>query len=339
MLTYEEFREELAKGVPEYLPENIREEGLEIQTITSLNNQEREILIPAGTPEAGSYLSRPVLYLDDIYRQYENRPIGVDEICREVAEGLVSAISRAPDPVEILSQVSEDKVFACLINRERNETLLSKTPHLILGDLAVICKAPVSGEKMGLGTVTVDNALMEKKGWNKDDMFISAVDNMQEKDPLLISRMEDAIALFPDSTDGKKEYTFDELSDLPTDTFMYVVSNKQHLYGDGLIFMKDKVEMLSEKLEASLILIPSSVHEIIVVTDSSPDLAKSCIAMVREVNLSNVDPKEQLSNSIYRFDKDRREMERYTDDGRIEEMKLEDPDEIREPKMKTGQER
>ena len=52
---------------------------------------------------------------------------------------------------------------------------------------------------------------------------------------------------------------------------------------------------------------------------------KTCITMVRDVNETAVDPKERLSDSIYRYDRDRRALEMYGQDGNIRDIKLEVP--------------
>ena len=321
MLSYEEFTEELVHQIPDYLPAELQERGLEVQSIVATNDTKRDALTPAGTSEGMS--SKPVMYLDEIYRQYQEHNLDVQEMCRIVADEMKKSINRAPNPDLIDKQITLDHAFISMINLEANKEYLKSVPHLVYGDLAVVYKIPVSEKSMGQGAVTITKSLMEKKGWSPELLFISACENMRNE--LLVTRMEDT--LFPEPGAGKTEFGFDELSDLPeSETNMFVVSNRSRFWGDGVFLMQEELGKLSEKLDASLVVIPSSVHETIVVPDRGDGFAKDCLVMVKEVNQSTVDPKEQLSDSIYRFDRDSQKLERYGQDGSVQEMKLVNPE-------------
>ena len=178
---------------------------------------------------------------------------------------------------------------------------------------------------MGTGAVTVTNSLMERKGWTQEELFNAAYENMQEQ--MIVSRMEDT--LFPDPEPGnrKTEFTFSELSEMSDESSnMYVVTNKPRFWGDGILLMQENLAKLSEVLDSSLVLIPSSVHETIAVPERGADFARDCLSMVKDVNQSTVDPKEQLSDSVYRYDRESRKLERFDQDGSVQEMKLVNPD-------------
>ena len=321
MLSYEEFTEELVHQIPDYLPAELQERGLEIQPIVATNDTQRDVLTPAGTPEGMS--SKPVMYLDEIYRQYQEHHLDVQEMCRIVADEMKKSINRAPNPDLIDKQITLDHAFVSMINLEANKEYLKSVPHLVYGDLAVVYKIPVSEKTMGQGAVTVNKALMEKKGWTQEELFNAAYENM--KSELIVTRMEDAI--FPSSDIKKCEYSFDELSEMPeAESNMLVVTNRARFWGDGIFLMQEELGKLSETLDASLVVIPSSVHETIVVPDRGAGFAKDCLTMVKEVNQSSVDPKEQLSDSVYRFDQDTRKLERFSQDGSVQEMKLMNPE-------------
>lgn len=58
----------------------------------------------------------------------------------------------------------QDKICYKLINRDKNKELLADTPYLPFHDLAVIFYVVVSEDRVGTGTVTVHNHLMEMWG-------------------------------------------------------------------------------------------------------------------------------------------------------------------------------
>ena len=50
MLSYKEFTEELVHQIPDYLPAEFQERGLEVQPFVAINDTQRDVLTPAGTP-------------------------------------------------------------------------------------------------------------------------------------------------------------------------------------------------------------------------------------------------------------------------------------------------
>ena len=329
MLSYEEFTEELAKMLPDFLPEELKARGVEIEPLVTTNDQHRDVLMPAGTPEGVS--GKPLMYLDDAYRQYRKDEMSMEKVCGMIAGTLAESMRHIPDVNRIDQQMKPENVFISLINLKENREYLKNIPHLVLGDLAVVYKIPVKDEKMGQGTVTVNKGLMERMGLSEEQLFTTAYGNMKTTMPLVIERMQDTLFLDPSARSGKTSFTFDELEDLETeDCSMFVVSNENRFWGDGFILMKENIEKLSERLGASLIIIPSSVHETIVVPDTIPDLLPNCLQMVKDVNTTTVDPKEQLSDSIYRYDRDRGELEIHTQDGDIRDLRLQMPEGERE---------
>lgn len=91
----------------------------------------------------------------------------------------------------------------------------------------------------------------------------------------------------------------DELG-IPDFIPMWVISNKSKLRGAAAILATDKVKKFaSDNGFTSLIVIPSSIHECILVSDelSLADISQ----MVKDTNSTLVDPTEQLSDTAYFF--------------------------------------
>ena len=93
---------------------------------------------------------------------------------------------------------------------------------------------------------------------------------------------------------------------------MYVISNEANIFGAASMLYEDKLDELSEKLDLSLYILPSSVHECIAISDkfgNPDDLAE----MVYEINMDQVKLDERLSNQVYRYDKDAKTLRLATD--------------------------
>ena len=104
---------------------------------------------------------------------------------------------------------------------------------------------------------------------------------------------------------GMDEETMEAmLADLPAaeDVPMTVVSNERGLNGAASLFYPDQMDKVAEKIGGDYYILPSSIHEQLVVPDdgnmSSVDLGN----MVREVNATQVSPAERLSDEVYHYD-------------------------------------
>lgn len=104
------------------------------------------------------------------------------------------------------------------------------------------------------------------------------------------------------------KYTFATMSEtlnLPafTDEMpMYILTNAEMNYGAGLIMNQSILRRVLDKINEDVYILPSSTHELIVLPASFVDNAQDLTNMVHSINLSCVDPKDRLSNDVYKVD-------------------------------------
>ena len=81
---------------------------------------------------------------------------------------------------------------------------------------------------------------------------------------------------------------------------LYVLTNKIGINGAAVILYDNVLKMIAEELESDLIILPSSIHEVIVIKDdgADPDILKQIVC---EVNLCEVTAVEVLSGNVYRY--------------------------------------
>ena len=83
---------------------------------------------------------------------------------------------------------------------------------------------------------------------------------------------------------------------------MYVLTNKQKMFGAGVIFYPGILELIESILGDHFYILPSSVHECILVPDQGQYSRIELKRMVKEVNDSQVEDEEILSYEIYYYD-------------------------------------
>ena len=76
--------------------------------------------------------------------------------------------------------------------------------------------------------------------------------------------------------------------------------------------MRDEevMSLIAEKLGSDLIVIPSSIHETIILKETENMSVRELNAMVKAVNAEAVDPQERLGNFVYRFDREAQRLEK-----------------------------
>ena len=132
--------------------------------------------------------------------------------------------------------------------------------------------------------------------WNVDPerMIDDALHNSPMVLPPAFGSIRDAIrAMHP------------ELSDLlayDSDPRMYYLSNRTRVYGASAMFYPDIMEVISGQLDADLFILPSSLHEIIILPDHGEDPSE-LLSVVREINEEYIEEQDVLSTSIFYYDR------------------------------------
>lgn len=88
----------------------------------------------------------------------------------------------------------------------------------------------------------------------------------------------------------------------------YLVSNRRGKLGAICMCYPGVLESLSQRFEASLYVIPSSIHECMVIPDYDV-FPEECLSdMVRDVNEKTVKPQEILSDHVYYYHRESGEL-------------------------------
>ncbi len=90
----------------------------------------------------------------------------------------------------------------------------------------------------------------------------------------------------------------DEASSPDMEVPIYVVRNSECIYGATALLHEECFAELADKLEDDLCIIPSSIHELLVISLKEVKM-EWIISTIREVNATEVDPKEVLADHPY----------------------------------------
>lgn len=151
----------------------------------------------------------------------------------------------------------------------------STAPHKKLSDLVFVYQFELSP---GLNVV-ITNDMLKMWGVSKSQL---------EKD---------AAEIAPKN----RKMQFGLFTGFPGSSGMVCVTNETFINGAGVVGYPDFFEKAAKKMGGSFYLIPSSIHEVILVKDDGRITAKELDAMVAEVNRTQVKPEERLSWCSYHY--------------------------------------
>ena len=244
----------------------------------------------------------PTIYLDSLYELYTNGE-NIKSIIRQIELIYEQNKNNVTFDVNILKHFDtiKDKIVYKVVNYRSNEKLLEQVPHKRILDLAVVFYCLLDNEYGRSATALIYNNNL--KNWNVtiDDVYKAALKNTPD---LLHSKISSMAALFEKcgvNVDGEEV----DLKDyVPSD--MYVLTNVSKLNGAACILYENVLYDFAQKLGADLYILPSSVHEVILLPKLSVFEKDELVNMVKEVNTEGVAADEVLSDHVYEYNRTER---------------------------------
>ena len=244
----------------------------------------------------------PTIYLDSFYELYTNGE-NIKNIIRQIEVIYEQNKNNVTFDVNILKHFDtiKDKIVYKVVNYRSNEKLLEQVPHKRILDLAVVFYCLLDNEYGRSATALIYNNNL--KNWNVtiDDVYEAALKNRPD---LLHSKISSMAALFEKcgvNVDGEEV----DLKDyVPSD--MYVLTNESKLNGAACILYENVLYDFAQKLGADLYILPSSVHEVILLPKLSMFEKDELVNMVKEVNTEGVAADEVLSDHVYEYNRTER---------------------------------
>ena len=233
-----------------------------------------------------------IVYIDGYIADIENEMLNVDRAADEIVQRIEDkAVLGYYSDVQEFAKIVNSKesilgnVRYLLVNKKWNEADLDSYPHKDYLDLAVLYEVRNKNASM---SVKITNDIMQNFGITFEELDKAANNN---RDSYVAQDMFSMmISLMPISTE--------EIKEMKGGPQMYVLTNEWKLKGASALLYPELIEDIAQEENSDLIVIPFSIHEILIVEASGMD--KDGISqMVQEVNSQQVDEQERLSDHAY----------------------------------------
>ena len=178
------------------------------------------------------------------------------------------------------------KLLVRLVPTRENQEVLDDIVHREIEDLSMVYCFRLEEVDDVNYTMFLTKEMLNQYGVSEEQIHQDAMRYAQKNAPAQIRSIYDVLGL--DIDDSEK--------------LMYVVGVNREMYGAAALFYPGILERIAQLLEGDFYILPSSIHEVIVIMDDGLEEVEELEAMVREINTAEVEPKDRLSNNVYHYD-------------------------------------
>ncbi len=296
MMDYGTFKTMAKEHFLEYMPDAFKSCVVRMIRVEKVNQTLDGLSLVSA--KGGSCDSSPVIYMNGMYRLYQERG-NLEYVLAGMAREMVRAYVRMPSCLDrsvMEKLIDRDNVILQMVNTKNNQDLLKTCPSRPFLDLTIIYKVMLyKGEGTAMG-VRVTHQLAKDLGMDEEALYQAAFQNTRRRFPLVMEPLVEVLGRLYGmesaalSVPGQKK--------IP----MYVFTNDIRIGGAAAMLYKDKLDELSRKLGADLYILPSSLHEVIVLPVYGGMLGY-LEQIVFEINRTEVRPEDWLSDQVYRYNR------------------------------------
>ena len=294
-MVYETFLNTIKEGAAQALGDGYE---LSLRRIPKNNGlvQDGLCISKTGSPVA------PAIYLNTCYEQYlRGRPM--ERILGEILE-LYRNHETAPglDCTNLLDfEAMKPRILLRLINRESNASLLQNMPHIPWLDLAIVFCLCLKEDDSGLMTASIYNDHLDAWGISQNDLWLLAMENTPRRFPPVITHMSCILGGIEPDGPGPMRKQDDALLSSP----LYVLTNSSGIHGAACILYPQVLKNFAEGVERDLMILPSSIHEVLLLPTEKDISCQEMSRLVECVNQTEVPSQDRLSNQVYLYSREK----------------------------------
>lgn len=193
-----------------------------------------------------------------------------------------------------------------VINMEKNQEFLKSIPYTQIADLALVYRIFIDQNTSAL----INNDMLKRYGISKEQLHSDAISHDQREKPCFVKKMREVLKELLKKILQEEEMPKEEREDM--ENRLVKVENEPPLqmyiagidgvYGASVIARPDFWEKATQIMGGDFYVIPSSMHEVIILKDLHEGGIEVLEETIREVNMQKVSEEDFLSNNLYHYD-------------------------------------
>ena len=301
MLNFKEFQEYIKSNVKDYLPENYKDADIQFTDVVKNN----DVHLTGVLIKKENETLTPNIYINELYEKYSSG-MNLDEIVGDIADLRIE--HDPPEEAQSIGSIFtnyemvKQRLEIHLCDMELNRDKLKNQVYTEQGDFAATYHIKIGGDGMLRGSAAVTPNLL--KGWG-------ITEEQLREDSLRAEHSKGAV--FTDIEELVAERTFGlkstNLLDKQKDVIdnevgfsFYCLTSEEKRYGASMILQEDVMGKVSKLMGGDFYILPSSIHETLIVPTTTQMTLEDMSIMVQYVNKEAVEPEDKLSDKVQFYD-------------------------------------
>lgn len=293
-MTYSRFQNSLVEQLAEQIPEGCR---ISIHKVIKNNDLQLDSLVILSKQVNVS----PNFYLQQYYEKYL-QGMSMETIISDILENYEKTRkTMGKYQIDLSLDACRDKIVYRLSSGEKNRMRLENVPSIPFLDMVITFHVLMIEDEDGIGSVMVRDAFMQEWKMSTKELFQLAQENTMRMFPLQVHSMTQMLSnLEKEHPELAEEYPDEVLQGQGFQNTL-VVSNQKGINGAAVILYPGCLAQLEEQCAGDYYVLPSSIHEVLILPDRDQIYGSGLQNMVREVNENCVQADEILSDHVYHY--------------------------------------
>lgn len=295
MTGFEKFQQKVKDGILAYMPKEYHNATVDIIHAKKNNDQEQVGII---IKREGQEIAARV-FLEEYYARFPDW-VSDETILQTIAGDYLENESRRGWAEDITESVKnfdsiKENIRVEVVNRDMNQESLRDCPKKEIEgtDLLAVFRILFYEQGKECASALVTHAAMEKWGIDVESLYEAALSNTAAQEPAQINSM---MSVF---FDGEEPLAPEEVF---REEGMYILSNPHKNNGAVTMLYPGLLQSIAEATQSGFYILPSSIHEVLLIKEGNGMDAEELQSMVMEINQREVLPQEVLSNQVYFYD-------------------------------------
>ena len=181
----------------------------------------------------------------------------------------------------------KEKLTLQLVPAAKNKDLLADIPHRNIEDMALAYRFDIGHNERTSYSILVTNKMLNAYGISAAQLHDDALEAASHSCPATLRNMNEVIHNMARQTD-------------PSPMWVASIENGQN--GACVIQYPHFLDDAAETLGGSFYVLPSSIHEVLLLADDTSPSLSELENMVRTINQAEVAPEERLSDNVFHYD-------------------------------------
>ncbi len=286
---YEQFLEEVLDALRNHFPEM----NVEIRNVDKLQGESYTgIFLAPKDSRAGANLN-----LHSVYDQVQHG-MSMFEALDQITATAREAAAHIPQMAAIsLSdyEVMKHNIVMQAVPTDANRAMLKSVPHKEIEDISIVYRFQLESLDGREATVLITNEMLAGYGITPRQLMADAERLAPVKNPMVVRPIGDMIAEMlgmPDAVDPAPS----------EERFLMVATVPDGRNGAGILGYPDFFKRASEAVKGDFFLLPSSVHEVLLLPDDGAPNVAVLNDMISSINETEVQPEDRLGDEAYHYD-------------------------------------